>query len=97
MRWAIQFMDSEYLSSGYKYGMNHPEVVLLVGLMFFLLLRGKFRPALILAFGAALCLANVFIFAQYRFSAIPLAYAVCFAGISIVLLLLLVYQFIQTA
>ncbi len=85
-----------YLSSAYEYGVNHPEAVVFGGIMLLLLFRRKLKSALILAFGVALCFANYFVFTEYGIMTIPLAYAATFAGISIVLVLLLVYQFIQT-
>ena len=84
------------ISGAYGYGISHPEAVLLVGVLAFLLLRRKLKSALILAFGVALCFANYFVFAEFGVAAIPVSYAAGFAGISIVLVLLLVYQFIQT-
>lgn len=86
----------EYLSGAYEYGVGHPEMVVFVGIMLLLLFRRKFKSALILAFGVALCFANYFVFAEYGIMTIPIAYAATFAGISIVLILLLIYQFIQT-
>lgn len=74
---------------------HYPEVALLGGIVAFLLFRGKLKSALILLFGAALCLANYFIFVEYSSLTIPITYAVGFAGVSVFLLLLLVYQLIH--
>jgi hypothetical protein len=81
----------------YNYSAIHPEVALLVAILAFLVLRGKIKSALILLLGAALCLANYFIFLEYNSLSIPLYYAAAFAGISVFLLLLLVYQFIHSS
>ncbi|UCD58126.1 MAG: hypothetical protein JSV16_03150 [Candidatus Hydrogenedentota bacterium] len=97
MGWAMQLLESRYLSEAYRYGTNYPEAVLVAGLLLFLVFHRKFRAALILAFGTALCFANYFVFAQYNFSTISLLYAVGFAGLSIFVLLLLAYQFLHSA
>ncbi len=97
MGWTELFQGSEYLSVACEYGVTHPELVLVAGLMLYLLTHRKFRAALMLAFGAALCFANYYVFAEYNVLMIPLVYAAAFAGVSIFLLLLLVYEFIQSA
>lgn len=97
MGWTELFHGSEYLSVACEYGVTHPELVLVAGLMFYLLVNRKFRAALTLTFGVALCFANYFVFTEYNTLMIPLVYAAGFAGVSIFLLLLLVYEFIHTA
>ncbi len=76
---------------------NYPEAILLVGAMTLLLLRRKFKACLILAFGVILCFANYFILTEYASLAIPSHYAVGLGAVSVLLLLLLLYQFIHTA
>lgn len=97
MGWSELLQGSKYLSVACEYGITHPELVLVIGLMFLLLVNRKFRAALTLAFGVTLCFANYFVFTEYNFLTIPLVYAAGFAGVSIFLLLLLVYEFIHTA
>jgi hypothetical protein len=80
----------------YTYSVTNPEVMAFVGILGFLLIRGKVKSALILIFGVALCFANYYMFLEYNYLTIPLIYAAGFAAISVVLLLLLVYQFIHT-
>jgi hypothetical protein len=82
--------------SVYVFGTSNSELALLVGSLGYLLIRGKMKSALILLFGVALCFANYFIFQEYHHLTIPLIYSVGFAGISIFLLLLLVYQFLHS-
>ena len=75
---------------------SYPEPVLLIVLLVFLIARGKMKSALLLLLGVALCFANYFIFTEYTAFSIPLVYAAVFAGVSIVLLLLLLHQLITS-
>ncbi|RJP70783.1 MAG: hypothetical protein C4532_08870 [Candidatus Abyssobacteria bacterium SURF_17] len=97
MGWTLLENGSRYLSAGYSYGMGHPELVIVVGLLVYLLLRRRFQACLILTLGIALSFANYFVLVEYGFLAFPLVYSFGFAAVSIVLLVLLVYQFIHTA
>jgi hypothetical protein len=81
----------------YTFSAGYPEAVLTAAILGYLFVRGKVKSALILIFGSALCLANYFVFVEYTSLTIPLIYAAAFTGISIFLLLLLVYQFIHTS
>jgi hypothetical protein len=81
----------------YSYCTVHPEVALLLAILVFLVLRGKVKSALILILGVALCFANYFIFLEYNSLSIPLYYAAAFGGISVFLLMLLLYQLIHSS
>ena len=80
----------------YTYCTSYPEPVLLIVLLVFLLARGKMKSALLLLLGVALCFANYFVFTEYIALSIPLVYAAVIAGVSIVLLLLLLHQLITS-
>ena len=97
MGWVSYLIDASRLVDAWSYAQEHPGMVLAVGAMVFFLLRGNLRATLILAFGVTLCWANYYIIAQQIIFAVPLVYAVGFAAVSTITLLLLVYQFIQTA
>ena len=97
MGWVTKFLGSGFLSAAHKCALDYPEVILLAAVIVFLILKGRFRAILILGFGTTLCFANYFLFTQHRVYAIPLVYAVILAAVSIVVLLLLVVEFIQTA
>ncbi|MBI5117450.1 hypothetical protein HZA56_13315 [Candidatus Poribacteria bacterium] len=97
MIWTLWDSGWQQLISFYEHWKNYPEGILLAGVMFFLILRRRFKASLILAFGIALCYANYYILKQHVFLAIPPLYAMGFGAVSIVLLLLLLYQFIHTA
>lgn len=88
---------TSYLSEAYRYGATHPGTVLFGFGLVLLLFRRKFKAALTLVFGVALCYANYFVFAEYTLLSLSLAYATAFAAVSIVLLLLLAFEFIQSA
>jgi hypothetical protein len=81
----------------YVLSTSNSELALLAGSLAYLLIRGKMKSALILLFGVALCFANYFIFQEYSYLTIPLIYSVGFGGVSIFLLLLLVYQFLHSS
>jgi hypothetical protein len=97
MIWTVWDSSWQQFIAFYEHWKNYPEVVLLAGVMFFLILRRRFRASLLLAFGISLCFANYFLLRQYAFLAIPPLYAMGFGAVSIILLLLLLYQFIHTA
>jgi hypothetical protein len=92
-----QISSSEYVSLAYGFIERYPEAILLVGFLAFLLIQGKFHAALMLVFGITLCFANYYLFAQYAIYTFSLPYAVACACISVVLLVLIVYQLVQTA
>ncbi len=81
----------------YTFSATNPGISLLILILGYLLLRRKVKSALILLFGTALCLANYYIFSQMDTLAFPFTYTAAFAGVSIFLLLLLVYQLIHTS
>ena len=97
MDWVTYILDACRSSWAYNYAADHPEVVVPAGIMLYLLLRRNVRSGLIIAFGMALCYANYYIFAQQIFFGVPILYTAAFAAISAIVLVLLVYQFIQTA
>jgi hypothetical protein len=97
MNYLTEFLNAEWFSAICTFFGRFPEAVLLVGFILFLLVREKFHAALMLVFGATLCFANYYLFSQYSISLISLPYAMAFAGISIFVLLLIVYQLVQTA
>ncbi len=96
MGWSIVFECTKALSEAYRFCASHPEAVSLGGLMLFLILRHKLKAALILAFAVTLCFGNYFMFSEHHALALPIIYSAGLAGASIFLLLLLVYQFIDS-
>lgn len=96
MNYVSQIFGSEEALQVFGVFKHSPELVLLVGFFFFLLLRGRFQAALLLAFGATLCFANYYLFVQSSIYSISLPYAFACAGVSIILILLIVYQILQT-
>ncbi len=97
MGWISDLFGESRLATVCEYALERPEATLALAAILFLLLRGSFRTALILAFGAVLCWANYYVFAQKIIFTMPLGYAVVFAAISVVALILVVYQLIQSA
>lgn len=96
MFWMVWSLGLQNLTELYNHWTDYPETVLFLGVMVFLILRRNFRATLILAFGVALCYANYFVLKEYALLAIPPLYAVSFGAVSIVLLILLLFQFIHT-
>jgi hypothetical protein len=96
MLWMALNMGLERLTAIAERWRDYPEAVLLAGIMAFLLLRSKFRASLLLFFGIMLCFANYFVLKEQVFLLISPLYAVGFGAISVILLLLLLYEFIHT-
>lgn len=95
MDWVTAILDACRSSAAYNYTAGHPEAVLPAGAMLYILLRRNLKAALILAFGAALCSANYYMFAQQLYSAVPIIYVAGFMAVSAMVLVLLVYQLIH--
>jgi len=76
--------------------MEHPEIVLTALGTLYLTVKGKLNAALTLAFAGAVCYANFYMLEERLYFTAPLAYTITFAVISAVVLVLLVYQLIQT-
>lgn len=97
MEWLSEFTSVVTETKAYEYVENHPAITLIIGAIAFLMVRRKFRAILMLVFGTTLCWANYLVFSPQSSFALPLLFSACFAGISVVLLLLISIQFIHSA
>jgi hypothetical protein len=97
MSTVMEILTVDSFSYVYNFFQRYPEAVLVVGFLLFLLVRGKFHAALMLLLGITLCCANYYLFFQFSIYAISLPYAIVCAGVSIFLLILILYQLLQTA
>jgi uncharacterized membrane protein YjjP (DUF1212 family) len=95
MAWATGILETIHSNSLYMYASQHAEFILLLAGALFLLMRGKWRGALVLVLAGVLCYANYYMFAEQLYFTISPVYAGAFAATSVVLLVLLVYQLIH--
>lgn len=96
MDWLAGVLEACRSSASYNYAADHAEIVLLTGAILLLLLKGNVKASLILVFGGVLGYANYYVFSQQLYRIMPPIFAASFAAVSVVLLVLLVYQLIHS-
>lgn len=96
MDWLGGIIETCRSSAPYTYAAEHAEFIIIVAGILFFLFRGNVKASLVLALAGVLCYANYYVFSQNLYLTMPPVYAASFAGISALVLVLLVYQLIHS-